>query len=406
MERFNEVVGKEGKSYEGFILKDVNLSKRSFEGVMNFSKAEFHGNVNISSTTFQDVAFFKGATFFDKANFRESRFIHETVFTDCDFRNDADFHDTRFDGKAYFKRIRFQTGLFSNAVFGGKCIFSPKQADIQAKPVIPTFHTANFTGSHFEKGGSFDHCIIPLGTFEDSSIQNVSFREVNLDEVRFAGAHMDFAYLSDSEWTLDLHGSQQYQGILHWARVHDPRLVVREEMEARELQTTDGPERVKAFKKAESTYRRIKHSLANEGSYERAGEFYIHEMRMKKERYAITQGAIAKWNFLWNILYSWTCGYGERPKRVFLNAFLVIFIFSLLYTGFNGIQKSSEEDSGEEYDPTFRECLYFSVVTFTTLGYGDYSPKDSFQLIAVLEAFLGAFTMALFVLVFGRKVMR
>lgn len=402
MDHFYEIVGHEGTNYQGFILKDVDLSKRTFPFKMDFTSARFIGQVKLLGTLFTDVAVFKDVIFEKDVLLKEARFKREAVFTGSIFEGDFQCREVRFDGKAYFKRIRFKDAHFPDTIFGDKCTFSPKVQDLEN--MTPTFENADFSGTHFDKGGSLDHCIIPKGSFEDSSIQNVSFREVNLDEVRFAGAQMDFAYLADSEWTVDLHG-YKYQNLLNLVHVSDPRLVIREELEAREIPKENGPEKGQAYKKAESTYRRIKHSLANEGAYEKAGEFYIHEMRMKRERYAVTTGALAKWNYLWNILYSWTCGYGERPKRVFLNAFIIILIFSFLYAGFDGIQKSGVAD-GDSYDPSFRECLYFSVVTFTTLGYGDYSPKSSFQLLAVSEAFLGAFTIALFVLVFGRKVMR
>ena len=420
MEKFYDIVGKGGKTFTDFILKDVDLSKRTFDAVMDFSRVRFLGTTDFSFTQFKDVATFKGAAFSGDVTFQEAIFRKEAVFTESTFEGDANYRDVRFDAKTYFKRIRFRTANFHSSIFGDKSIFSPKKEGLGN--ALPTFELADFSGVHFEKGGSFDHCIIPHGNFEDSSIQNLSFREVNLDEVRFAGAQMEFAYLSDSEWTVDL-DRPQYRSLMDWFSVYDPRLVIREELDARDLDNTRADEKIKAYKKAESTYRRIKHSLANEGHYEKAGEFYIHEMRMKKERYSLNTGLIAKWNHFWNVLYSWTCGYGERPKRVFVNAFIIIILFTLLYASFDGIQKTNDlhaeegaedgednvgdkDGNGEDYDPSFRECLYFSVVTFTTLGYGDYSPKSGFQLIAVIEAFLGAFTIALFVLVFGRKVMR
>ncbi len=50
--------------------------------------------------------------------------------------------------------------------------------------------------------------------------------------------------------------------------------------------------------------------------------------------------------------------------------------------------------------------IYFSVVTFTTLGYGDISPHGFARFIAAFEAFMGSFTMALFVVVFVKKMTR
>ncbi len=54
----------------------------------------------------------------------------------------------------------------------------------------------------------------------------------------------------------------------------------------------------------------------------------------------------------------------------------------------------------------FLNILYFSVATFTTLGYGDMSPVGISRLIAASEAFLGAFILALFVVVFVKKMTR
>ena len=57
---------------------------------------------------------------------------------------------------------------------------------------------------------------------------------------------------------------------------------------------------------------------------------------------------------------------------------------------------------------------YFSVVTFTTLGFGDLYPNSTkgfleipwFRVLAALEAFIGAFMMALFVVVASKRIMR
>ena len=52
----------------------------------------------------------------------------------------------------------------------------------------------------------------------------------------------------------------------------------------------------------------------------------------------------------------------------------------------------------------FLNCLYFSVVTFTTLGYGDFQPVVGLSRFFVsIEAIIGAFTMALFAYTLGRK---
>ena len=54
----------------------------------------------------------------------------------------------------------------------------------------------------------------------------------------------------------------------------------------------------------------------------------------------------------------------------------------------------------------FLTCFYYSVVTFTTLGYGDITPIGHLRPIAAAEAFIGSFSIALFVVVFVRRMVR
>ena len=52
----------------------------------------------------------------------------------------------------------------------------------------------------------------------------------------------------------------------------------------------------------------------------------------------------------------------------------------------------------------FPDSLYFSLITFTTLGYGDFRPLEGWgRILAGSEAFIGAFMMALFVYTFARR---
>ena len=50
------------------------------------------------------------------------------------------------------------------------------------------------------------------------------------------------------------------------------------------------------------------------------------------------------------------------------------------------------------------ESVYFSVVTFTTLGYGDIQPLGVTRLFAALEALIGYFIFGLFVAVCYRAI--
>lgn len=134
---------------------------------------------------------------------------------------------------------------------------------------------------------------------------------------------------------------------------------------------------------------------------------------MRERRFSFGHLKSCAYSFL-----KYTCGYGERPARV-IGVSLLIILFSALFFQFSGIVigEHTIEERIIDYEihatlPTLQgikdylQCVYYSFVTFTTLGYGDIHPQGYSKVIACAESFTGAFFIALFVLVFGRKMMR
>ena len=78
------------------------------------------------------------------------------------------------------------------------------------------------------------------------------------------------------------------------------------------------------------------------------------------------------------------------PLKVLLAYISAILICAILYFYVTGIFKDVI---------TFGDSLYFSVVTITTLGYGDFSPISALgKTIAAFETLLGVILMGLFLL--------
>lgn len=103
--------------------------------------------------------------------------------------------------------------------------------------------------------------------------------------------------------------------------------------------------------------------------------------------------------------------YGENPARIILFSLLLVFIFAFGFA-FLGIEDGDEliifstQNSLIENLIVFYDCAYFSVITFTTLGYGDLTPTVYSRTLSAVEAFGGSFTLALFVVVFVKKMTR
>lgn len=52
-------------------------------------------------------------------------------------------------------------------------------------------------------------------------------------------------------------------------------------------------------------------------------------------------------------------------------------------------------NSNGEVDKTFMSAIYFSITTFTTLGYGDFHPLSEMRLVTSMQALSGMLTMAI-----------
>ncbi|WP_350338028.1 ion channel [Sessilibacter corallicola] len=64
--------------------------------------------------------------------------------------------------------------------------------------------------------------------------------------------------------------------------------------------------------------------------------------------------------------------------------------------GFAAVYKQKGLVSGSDVIHDASTAFYFSVVTWTTLGYGDFQPTESIRWLAALEALLGTLFIPLF----------
>ena len=158
------------------------------------------------------------------------------------------------------------------------------------------------------------------------------------------------------------------------------------------------------LQEAEETYRYLRTLFERTGNITQAGNFYLKEKVMRRMQMRRWSG-----DWLWSKIIDVLCGYGEVPYRVITFSLLVIFFSGILFFlfGVNGpeghLVLNAQAGFGENL-LTFLACLYYSVVTFTTLGYGEITPSGFVRAIAATEAFIGSFSMALFVVVFVRKM--
>ncbi|MDD5680074.1 MAG: pentapeptide repeat-containing protein [Candidatus Omnitrophica bacterium] len=148
---------------------------------------------------------------------------------------------------------------------------------------------------------------------------------------------------------------------------------------------------------AEESYRDLKKYFTENGRYQDASWASFKEKIMEK-CWLIKNKNLA---YLPHAIMGMLCGYGEKPNRIVVSSLAILVFYGIGYYLLKAITPSYT--AAGNY--SLADCIYYSIITFTTLGYGDFIPKENiyYRLLAGSEAFIGAFMMGLFVFTLSRK---
>lgn len=134
------------------------------------------------------------------------------------------------------------------------------------------------------------------------------------------------------------------------------------------------------------------------GNHEAASRVFTKEKKIEYSE-ATTSKKVALF------LYRVSSSYGESPKTVLWNCFFVLLISTLIVFYMDITVK--DEEAALHWLSYLARSAYYSVITFTTLGYGDFYPKTHWgQLVASLLALLGLVYSSLFMVAVVRKYSR
>jgi hypothetical protein len=144
-------------------------------------------------------------------------------------------------------------------------------------------------------------------------------------------------------------------------------------------------------------YRRAVAAYEECGLFAEARRLAYRQLCLKMQRANELQ---LPWGHRVELLLYWAvAGFGYRPLRVIGTAMVIVFLYGLIYWATDGIQKV-----GVQGHISLWKAVYFSGVTFATVGYGDFVPAPHTRWLALTEGFVGAFTLGLFVAVLANRL--
>jgi hypothetical protein len=222
--------------------------------------------------------------------------------------------------------------------------------------------------------------------FRDSSFSHATMRGSNFTEARFDRVDFMGALLFNGVlWNADLSGAEHLRKrnfINPKQRPGFARAAISE----------------KSKWAAYESYRSLKHYFYRNGLYEDASWAAYEELTMQRRHFLRTRDP----RYVPSLLMDLLSGYTEKPNRVILSSLGIIIFFGFLYYVLNAAWMPGVESTVRA---SFWDSLYFSFITFTTVGFGDLVPRPEvlYRLLVCAEAFSGPFMAGLYVFTLTRR---
>jgi uncharacterized protein YjbI with pentapeptide repeats len=165
------------------------------------------------------------------------------------------------------------------------------------------------------------------------------------------------------------------------------------------------PKEVREVRFAIETYSQISELFEENKLMDLSGEYFY----LFKKTEALSLKGFEKFKSLIGFI---VCGYGERPLFSLASSLALILTCGTLYMFF-GVSLNNEiiqfRPSANQLFPPFNELIiwyHFSLVTFSTVGYGNVVPVNGSLIVSAFEMVLGIIMVGIWVSTLVRKMVR
>jgi uncharacterized protein YjbI with pentapeptide repeats len=301
------------------VSSPIRVSDSIINGNISFSNAIFGNTVDLKSSHFNGIADFRGSNFAGIADFWGSDFNGDADFGGSDFYTYAYFGDSDFYGYAYFRDSDF----YGNAYFYDSDF--NKDADFAYAQI---YQSAYFGGGKFEKNAIFDWSYLQFADFNQTAISG---------DLSLKGSQIGSLALTDAE--LGEIVLRSWKSIGH--------------MEYDEM-----------------AYQLLLSSFRNRNLPDEANQCYYD---YREGRRATLSKLRQPADYALMLFY----GYGVKPERPVIWAFVFMAIFAALFWWRQGIipvQKGEPEEEANSF--TLPEAMAFSAMTFLSGGKLVFDPPE------------------------------
>lgn len=338
----------------------------------------------------------------------QGKHINYCKFQNCNIKNII-FKHCSFSG-SMFKNVKFERVAFEDCMFTVP-VMEKGYHEVEDTYYVPAIFercifVGRFTNCDLEYA-LFEKCNFTLTKFENSSMRHVVFntcatssleiKDCNLCEFGIYNTDiLDISFTDERLTTVDENTLIDYK--------------IKAQRKNSDLRSDSGWKANDyddmCLKKAK-TIRSISRLFAENELSHYAGEYFYQSKRIEFKGLHVVDKVKS---FLALIL----CGYGERPSFTFITMVFTTLLFGILYM-FTGIDAAGDgirytlggNTAVLEVISDYGKCLFFSVTTFSTVGYGNYVPVGSLSMmLSAVHMVIGVSLCALWTGCIFRKIAR
>ena len=383
------------KDYKKLIDKRVKYNKKKS---LNVQEIDFQQMKYADSIISQEIGSGERITLnkmtFRNCRFNECTFEHITfshcTFINCDFIS-CDFKNTHF----------VECSIIPGTYLPYINVIKEKQLEYYIS-LACYFDDTKFNYVTFER------CSMTGAVFNRSSILQVNFDNSDMEctffyscafSCRFINSKLDGATFLETDFFLVKFDEYDNSGFDRNTIFH-----------CSDVRTEPKSDKSRRFYGHRSyTYLQISDIFQRSGLADLYGEYYY--LAKKYEQKSLTKISAVS-SLLTDIL----CGYGERPSHTFFFILGNILLFGLFYL-FSGFAHDSDLINTSvvrsvwpnitEVLKLFCQSVFFSVTTFSTVGYGNYVPVGGISsTLAAIQMLMGVSLTALWTGCIFRKISR
>lgn len=388
-------------AFSNTTFKNTSISITAIQmrdGDISFRKAKFNGgSVELNSINKE-----KGNVTFGKAEFEScdvslvNCILNEANFnfTDVVLKSDLEINNCLFsNGKILFNGTLFesQESMFLHVIFEECDISFGKYNRKKASPYSIANSVLNFQNTKFI--GSDRSLLFEKFYTKENSSSRINFKGCFFDE-DINLKYFDINALSfencDNKDIINIQPTKRSTlGVLELYDIRNMGNIYLNWDDTKSVLLNDAGSKESYESKAQEM-KMLKENYHNQGQYDWEDEAYVWFKRYESHgKFKIS-----------NILD--TIGeYGTNPLRVFEWMLVCVVLFAALYC----LKEVNIYPDGSEH--VWWKPLYYSVITFFTVGYGDLSAQNGLTAVLCgIESFLGVFLMSYFSVALVHKTLR